>query len=110
MQSEKEEEAEEASEEEGLTFCKDSKHRAIIAVIFLVGVSKSLTRSNLRKKGFSLTHSLMLQPTMGKAWQSSCKDDVGGSHCMLGTKQVLQAGTRGVCNLQRPALHPDPTS
>lgn len=68
MQSEKEEEAEEASEEEGLTFCKDSKHRAIIAVIFLVGVSKSLTRSKLRKKGFSLTHSLMLQPTMGKAW------------------------------------------
>lgn len=74
--------------------------------LFLGAVTKRREESQIAVYG-----ARGLQHVTGwKAWQSSCKDDVGGSHCMLGTKQVLQAGTRGVCNLQRPALHPDPTS
>lgn len=64
MGSEREKEAGEVSEEEGLTSCKDSKHGTNVTVIFLVAVSKYLTRSKLGKEGFVLTHSLMLQSTM----------------------------------------------
>lgn len=53
-------EVEEASEERDLSSYNDSKHRISVLVTFLVAVNKYSTRSNLRKEGCILTHSLII--------------------------------------------------